>query len=313
MVQLLYKVQTRFLFHANIRIKIPDCYDDSVFDELYAVLEEVDKKMNSYREGSSIDRINRRAGHFVEVDNETIQVLREVLRFSVLFDGTYDITIMPLIRLWGFYNEKQRNIPSYNQIKETQRYVNYRNIEIEGNNVRIGYNQEIITGSFLKSYAVDKLIVKMRELGITDAVVNAGGSTIATINNKIHPAWDVNVRHPETKELLYTLPVANQCYSTSSQLQTFVDIRGRKYGHILNPLTGYPAENRQIGIISNNCMTGDIISTALFSETPEGFLRKMELLSLYCHVEGYMLDDENHITCTKGFKEKIITKNIEAI
>lgn len=298
-MQLLYKTQTRFIFHAHIKIKIPDCYEDSIFDQLYAVLEEVDKKMNSYQPGSSIDRINKQAGDFVEVDDETIQLLSEVIRLSAFFDGMYDITIMPLIRLWGFYQEKPQCIPSARQIKKVKAYVDYRNIKIEGNKVRIGRRQEIITGSFLKSYAVDKLIKKMKELGIKDAIVNAGGSTIAAINNDIHPEWLVNIREPDNNSLICTLPISNQCYSTSCQSTTFVDICGKNYGHILNPITGYPSANKQIGIISDTCMLGDIIATGLFNEKPEGFLEKMKRLSLRYAPEGYLMDENGKVTCTE--------------
>jgi thiamine biosynthesis lipoprotein len=292
-MDLLYKAQTRFLFHAHIKIKLSAFYEDSIFDELFALLEDIDKKYNSYQPDSYIDRINKNSGSFVEVDDETINILKQVIRISGFFDGMYDITVMPLIRLWGFYKDEQKQIPSIEDIKEVQKLIDYKKIEIKGNQVKIGKGQEIITGSFIKAYAVDRLADKMTEIGITDAIINAGGSTIRAINNESHPSWQILVRHPRSEELLFKLK--NETYSTSSQAKTYVSIDGKEYGHILNPISGFPSDNKQVGIISDSCMIGDIISTALFNESPEGFLRKTELLSKDFNIKGFMIDNNNKI------------------
>lgn len=298
-MDLLYKAQTRFLFHAHIKIKLSAFYQDSIFDELFAILEDVDKKYNSYQRGSFFDLINQGNGSFVEVDDQTIDILNQVIRLSDFFNGTYDITIMPLIRLWGFYKGEQRQIPSKKEIEETRKLVDYRNIEIRENQVRIEKGQEIITGSFIKAYAVDQLVSRMMKLGITDAIINAGGSTIRAINNESHPSWQVMVRHPKSEKALFKINITDETYSTSSQAKTFINIDGVEYGHILNPITGFPSTNKQVGIISDSCMTGDIISTALFNESPEGFLQKIELLSKDYNIEGFMIDSEDRIIKSK--------------
>lgn len=298
----LYKAQTRFLFHAHIKIKISAFYEDSIFDELFVVMEDVDKKYNSYQPDSYIDRINKNAGSFVEVDDETVQILRQVTDLSEYFGGAYDITIMPLIRLWGFYKNEQKKVPSIEKIAKVQKLVDYKKIVIENNKVKINEGQEIITGSFIKAYAVDKLIRKMQEIGISDAIINAGGSTIRAINDEAHSSWQVIVRDPDNDEQLFRLNINNQCYSTSSQSKTFISINDKQYGHILNPLTGFPSSNKQIGIISDSCMVGDIVSTGLFNETLIGFSKKIEELSRDYKIEGFMIDEKGKITYSKEFR-----------
>ncbi|MCM1512475.1 MAG: FAD:protein FMN transferase [Oxalobacter formigenes] len=299
-MELLYKVQERFLFHAHIRIKIPAAWPDTAFDSLYAVLEEVDKKYNSYRAGSTIDQINRNAGRFVEVDNETVSLLKQVIALSDLFDGAYDITIMPLIRLWGFYKNEKRRVPSPEEIAAACRKVNYQQIEIKGNRVRIGPEQEIITGSFIKAYATDRLVAAMREKGIGNAIINAGGSTIFAINPAGDP-WPVSVDAPEGGAALFTLNLDNAAYSTSSQTTAFVDINGKRYGHILNPKTGCPSPNRLTGILSENALTGDILTTGLFNETPESFLKKMQRINSRHPVTGFIMGSDGTVTASPGF------------
>ncbi|NLC22927.1 MAG: FAD:protein FMN transferase [Oxalobacter sp.] len=300
-MDLLYKAQTRFLFHAHIRIKIPAACPDTLFDELYAVLENVDRKYNAYQPGSYIDQINRHAGSFVNVDDETIRMLEQVIDLSVFFDGAYDITIMPLIRLWGFYKDDIRRVPAPDEINAIRHLINYRNIEISGNRVRIGKGQEIITGSFIKAYATDRLAAALQERGIDNAIINAGGSTIRAINTSSDAPWQVNVTHPESEESLFTLNLDNCSYSTSSQSTAFVDIDGKRYGHILNPATGHPATNRLLGIATESAMIGDIISTGLFNETSETFLEKTAQLSLHYPLAGFVLDQDGIITATPNF------------
>lgn len=297
----LYKVQTRFLFRAHIRIKIPAACPDTLFDELYAVLENADRKYNAYQPGSYIDQINRHAGSFVDVDDETIRILEQLIDLSGFFDGTYDITIMPLIRLWGFYRDDIRRVPAPDEIRAIRHLINYRNIEISGNRVRIGKGQEIITGSFIKAYATDRLADAMQERGIDNAIINAGGSTIRAINASSDTPWQVNVSHPENGESLFTLNLDDCSYSTSSQSTAFVDIDGKRYGHILNPVTGYPATNRLLGIATESAMIGDIISTGLFNETPETFLAKTAQLSAHYPLAGFVMDQDGAITATPNF------------
>lgn len=301
---LVYKVQTRWLFHAHIKLKIPVFCDEALFDEFYSILEEVDRKYNSYREDSYFDRINKDAGNFVEVDQETISILKQVIFFSEFFDGEYDITIMPLIRLWGFYKDDQQKLPSNDEIREVREKVDYRKIEIEGDRVRIAKGQEIITGSFIKAYAVDRLVEKMRSLGITDAIINAGGSTIMAVNNNIHPYWSIDVTNPEReKKHLFNLRLSNDCFSTSAQSKMFVDIDNKRYGHILSPRNGYPSENRQVGVITENCFIGDIISTGLFNQSVESFNEKITKLSQYYPVSGFLMDKDGKIVFSSNFEE----------
>lgn len=124
---MMYKVQVRFLFHSDIKIKIPEIYDDSVFDDLFGILEEVNKRYNSYSENSYIDKINKNSGHFVKVDIETVEILRKVIHLSKIIGGEYDITIMPLIRLWGFYKQNPV-LPYFEKIKKVKRLVDYKKL-----------------------------------------------------------------------------------------------------------------------------------------------------------------------------------------
>ena len=322
-----YKVQTRFLFHTNIKIKIPDSFENKVFDELFEILEDVNKNYNSYSKNSYIDKINKNNGKFVQVNEETVNLLEKVVHFSETMNGEYDITIMPLIKLWGFYKENSDKIPENLEIKKIKKLVDYKKIIIDKKNlkVKIDKNQEIITGSFIKAYAIDKAIQKMKELKIDDAIINAGGSSIAAING-----WGIIVENPEpekkllknddgkilkiTKEKyegnneyndLFEIEIKDLTYSTSNQVNTFLEIDSEKYGHIISPKTGFPAKNKQIGIITENAFFGDMISTGLYNQTPKNFHEIIKKLSKEIKIEGYLIDENGEIHYTDGFLEYV--------
>ena len=313
---MMYKVQVRFLFHSDIKIKIPEIYDDSIFDKLFGILENVDEKYNSYSENSYIDKINKNSGHFVKVNDETIEILSKIIHLSKIIGGEYDITIMPLIRLWGFYKQNPI-LPSLDKIKKVKRLVDYKKIIIDKkrNRVKIEKNQEIITGSFIKAYAIEKIVEEMKKIGIKDAIVNAGGSSIIAINE-----WGIIAENPEEeREILRTekgmpikitqnqyagndeyndlfeIKIKNKSFSTSNQKNTYILINNEKYGHIISPKTGFPSQNKQVGVITENAFFGDIISTGMYNQTPEKFYEIMGKLSKEMEISGFLIDKDGEI------------------
>lgn len=285
---MMYKVQVRFLFHSDIKIKIPEIYDDSVFDDLFGILEEVNKRYNSYSENSYIDKINKNSGYFVKVDIETVEILRKVIHLSKIIGGEYDITIMPLIRLWGFYKQNPV-LPCFEKIKKVKRLVDYKKIIIDKKRNRV-------------------------KIGIKDAIVNAGGSSIIAIDE-----WGIIAENPEDeKEVLrningmpvritkyeysgngdndlFEIKIKNMSYSTSNQKNTYLMINNEKYGHIISPKTGFPSQNKQVGVITENAFFGDIISTGLYNQIPEGFYEIMEKLSCEMEISGFLIDKSGKI------------------
>jgi len=306
--QLLYHTQTRWLFHAHIKLKFSLFLPESLFDELFALMEEIDTRYNSYSEDSFIDRINRQAGNFVDTDETTVGLLNRLHQLAGDLEDQYDITVMPLIRLWGFYKNEGWRVPTEHEIQTVLARVGYRSVQTDGIRVRIERGQEIITGSFLKAFAVDKVAEQMRRSGIDNAIINAGGSSICAINNEAHPYWEIEIDDTEDGEqCLFCLRLANRCYSTSATNNTYLQIDGKRYGHILSPKSGYPSENRQVGIISHDAMTGDVLSTGLFNFDKTVFLHKMEELSRKYGVEGFMTDKNGDTVFSAGFKKYIVS------
>lgn len=290
-----YIAQTRNLFHCHIKIKIPEYYDESILDEGFAILEAIDRQYNSYQRGSFFWNINQNAGNWVAVDEATIHMLETSLKIAEWTDGVYDATSMPLIRAWGFYDREVCQ-PSQSTLADALEKVNYQQVQIRDSQVKIQTGQELITGSFIKAYAVDQLVQWLKALGINDAILNAGGSTIYALNDEDHPYWQVNIPgKSDTGGVADSYQLSNACFSLSARAHHFVEIAGKRYGHILNAKTGFPSSNWQAGVISSEAFTGDMVSTALFATPRDCFAAQCCRLSNHLIFKAFLMDEQGGV------------------
>lgn len=262
----MYIAKTNYLFHCNIKIKIPEKFGEVLLDESFDFLRSIDLKYNSYQQDSFFSRINENAGKWVNIDDDCVYMIKHLLTISECTNGAYDISCMPLLKLWGFYRTNNQDIPSEQEIDNTLQKVNYRNIQLDENRVRISEQQEIITGSFIKSFAVDKVIHFLKSKGVSDAIINAGGSTIYGINNNIHESWKINIPNTNPMETTsHQITIRNQCFCLSAQANNNITIQGKRYGHILNSATGHPSPTLQVGVWCDSAFLCDALSTAIYS------------------------------------------------
>lgn len=297
-----YITQTRFIFHCHFKIKIPLEYGESFLDSCFELLENIDKRYNSYQSNSLFDQINKQAGNWVKVDSDCIKLLQTVLQISELTNGSFDISCMPLLQLWGFYRNENNKIPSESEIDNCLKKVDYRKIEIQENKVRIAADQQIITGSFIKAFAVDKLVEMLKKAKISDAIINAGGSTIMALNDASHPSWKINIPDSNnSNEFMEQIQLSNQCFSLSAKANNHLIIKGKSYGHILNAKTGFPSTTNQVGIITQNALLGDLLSTAIFSLSDNETDSVVQKLALHFDFAYFKRNENNIKTYNKCF------------
>jgi thiamine biosynthesis lipoprotein len=298
-----YLAQTRRIFHCNCKIKIPIEFGEQLLEESFEVLEEIDRKYNSYVSGSYFNRINEMHGKWTAVDQSCIEMINTIKKVSAITKGHYDITCMPLLKLWGFYKEDNFKLPKSDEIAAALTKVNFRSIVTDGLNVKIDAEQEIITGSFIKAFAVDKTIAFLKKQGVTDAIINAGGSTISSLNDNSHPTWKINIPDPFVKDGLKTgLQINSQTFSLSGSLDNHLIIDGKKYGHILNCVSGYPSETVQTGVLTKSAFLGDILSTALFT-VPDSMRNEVTAeLKKHFDFDYFIIDNDNKKTLTECFQ-----------
>jgi len=236
-------------------------------------IERVDDKFNTHKENSLIYKLNHNPGKFFELDSEGLYLFLGVEQIYNLSKTKYDITITPLMKLWGFFDESDRvKIPKKDELEKAIMMVDYKNLEVVGNKIRLRTSKnEIDTGSFLKGYAIHRAKIILAENGVEHAFISAI-SSIETLNTKPEgKSWKIGLQNPEDPSKIYHIVgVSDKSLGVSGDYQTYVEIDGKKYHHLIDKRTGYPVRDRKmVVIIGEDGFFADMYSTAFFSMSIE--------------------------------------------
>ena len=227
----------------------------------------LDEMLSNYKPASDWSDVNRRAGDGpVHVSSELFQLLSACLEYSRESEGTFDITVGPLMKVWGFY-KGSGHLPHRAEVRGATSYVGYRNILLDpaAQTVRFARKGvEIDPGGIGKGYAVDRIAQILKDDGIDRALVSGGGSSIYAIgappNEK---GWKVDIKNPrEPSKAVATIYLKDQSMSTSGDYEKFFYAEGALYSHIMDPRTGYPAQ----GMLSVSVITPKTIDSEAWAK-----------------------------------------------
>ena len=284
----------KFLFGTYISITVYDKDEklaNKAIEAAFQEIERIDNKFNSKVKGSVIDKLNSGKEKKIELDEEGVYIFQNLKSIYELSHGKYDITIGPLLDIWDFGAKEQREIPSVEELKKSMKHIGFSKVILEDNILYFSEEGvEIDTGSFLKGYAIEKAKEVMRNLGITSAFISSI-SSIETINTKPNGKnWKIGIENPDnTQELLGVVELNNQGMGVSGDYQTYVEIDGKRYHHILDKSTGFPVEDKKmIVVISDNAFFSDMYSTAFFTMPIEEILDYSDKNNL-----GVLIVDKN--------------------
>jgi thiamine biosynthesis lipoprotein len=230
----------------------------------------VDSLMSNWTTTSEVARINREAGRpgGTRVESEVARVIALSLRLWRESEGAYDITVEPLVRLWGFLGGPRR-VPSDAEIAGVLPRVGARHVHFDPQARRIRFDRpdvRIDLGGIAKGYAVEVAADSLRARGVHDALVDVSGNMFALGTPPGSPAWRIGIRDPRDRIPYFaSIGLSGQGISTSGQYEQFIAADGRTYGHILDPHTGRPAADLiSVTIVSASALTCDAWDTPLF-------------------------------------------------
>ena len=243
-------------------------------DGLEAALGEarrLEAMLSNYAPASEWSRLNRLAAERpVPVSQEMFDLLSFCVDFGRQSEGAFDITVGPLMRVWGFYKGSGR-LPSKAEISQAEADVGYQNIVLDAANRTVGFSKagvEVDPGGIGKGYAVEKMIEKLKEHGIRSALVSAGGSSIYGLGAPPSDTagWTVRIRHPRKwSETVQELQLKDESLSTSGDYEKFFEAGGKIYSHIMDPRTGYPAEGAlSVSVVAPNTLTSEAWTKPFF-------------------------------------------------
>jgi thiamine biosynthesis lipoprotein len=272
------------------------------FDEM----ERVEGLMSWKIPGSDVSGINRWAGiKAVQVSPEVLRVIRRAEEISKASEGYFDISIGPLLDLWGFEGNGGR-IPGEGEIKEAIHSVNYRSIHVDEGSSTIklnGKGMRIDLGGIAKGYAVDRAFELLKSRGYRNAIVNAGGD-VRVGGRKPQGPWVIGIQDPRDRsQVMATFDAGEIAVATSGDYERYFVVDGRRYHHLLNPFTGFPARHfRSVTILTRDALSADGLSTAVFVMGPKRGLRLIEAME---GVEGLIISADGKTIASEGLKDKI--------
>lgn len=246
----------------------------------------IEDKYSRYDKQSVCSIINAKAGQSVAIDQETYLLLNFAQQCYQLSDGLFDISSGVLRQAWLF--DGSDNLPSKAKVSQTLKFVGWRKIKFDQQQITLANNMEIDFGGIGKEYAVDRAIILAKQITNKPVLVNLGGDlgvTTARLNNE---AWHVAIEHPDIDEESGDVTKQDMIVSlkqgalaTSGDARRFLLKEGKRYGHILNAKTGWPIENapRSMTVVAPQCIQAGILATLslLQGNNAEQFLTEQDI------------------------------------
>lgn len=273
--------RSRILMGTTVEIKVPQQKGlgprviEAAIDKAFGEIERCEALFSVYKTDSEISRINRlkKKNKALKISEETFSIIKSSKEYCEKTGGAFDITVKPLVDLWGFHEarsaKREVRIPSDDSIREALNRVGSRHIVLDELKRTIAFDvdgMEIDLGGVAKGYAADRATGVLKSCGIKNAIVNAGGDMYCLGRKSKKHLWKAGVRHPRKKdEIFFELHIENKGIVTSGDYERYFDVDGRRYSHIIDPKTGYPVEEKVVSatVIADDAETADMLATAL--------------------------------------------------
>jgi thiamine biosynthesis lipoprotein len=232
----------------------------------------LEARLTVFRDTSEISHINRSAADQpVRVHPGLFQLLQRAAALHVSTDGAFDITSTPLSRCWGFLRREGR-VPTDEAIARARALVGMRLVALDEERETVRFARpgvELNLGGIGKGFALDLMAAKLERLGVEHALLSAGSSSIRAIGAD-RGGWPVNLRPRLADGTVARIRLRGTAMGTSGAGEQYVLADGRRYGHVLDPRTGWPADGvRSATVITTSAATADALSTAFLVSGPE--------------------------------------------
>ncbi len=280
---------------------------ERVAEKAFERIKEIETLMSANIQDSDVGRVNGEAGtRWVKVHEDTLEVIKRGIYYGELSGGLFDITVGPLVKLWGIGTENPR-VPSSGELEDAVKLIDYRDIGIKEEDGQVMLKNPgmmIDLGGIAKGYAADEVKNVMLSEGIDHAIINLGGNVL-TVGGKYDGGyWKIGVQDPDapTGSPMGTVKVKDRAVVTSGDYERYFEKDGKRYHHILNPATGYPENNglKGVTIVTPVSFDADALSTTVFLM---GLDKGMELVENLEDVEAVFITGDKRVFVSSGLKE----------
>ena len=287
--------------------------DSSLNNEILAELAKVDSALSMFNKQSVISRIN--SGEDVKTNEMFDTVFNLAEKISDDTDGAFDITVAPLVNVWGF-GFKTGNPPTKAAIDSLRSIVGYQKIALKDGHVRKSDPRVMLDCSAIaKGYGCDVVAALLRRHGIDNYMVEIGGEVVTQGISEKRLPWKIGVTKPTDdslavdKELQTVLNVKNMAMATSGNYRNFYYKNGKKYAHTIDPKTGYPVQHNILSatVLAKHCAEADAYATSFMVMGMEGAKR---ILEKHSELMAYLIyadkDGNMQVWYSPSMKDKIL-------
>jgi thiamine biosynthesis lipoprotein len=263
--------KTEYMLGTICTIKVYDGSKDEALDKAFQRVKQIENEMSINEEGTEFDAVANSAGKdFVKVSDDTFAVLKKGLYYSQQSQGAFDITIGPLVKLWGIGTDKAK-VPTQSEIDAAKSLVGYKDLVLDEANKKAMLKRPgmaIDAGGIGKGFAADEAAKVLKQYGVKHAIINLGGNVLVLNNNPNGEPWRIGIQNPfePRGESVGVLNVTNKTVVTSGIYERYIEQNGKKYHHILNPFTGYPIENSlaSVTVVTDVSFDADAMTKYIF-------------------------------------------------
>ena len=267
-------------FSVKLHGKKPELLEKAA-EAAFEAVEEVDRTCDDFNPDSEISKLNATAyEHPFKCSPLLWDIISKCQKYHEISDGAFDITISPLMKLWGF-RRKRGEIPSDEEIKQTLLSVGFDKLKLDPENKTVAFSapgMKLDLGGMAKGYAVDLAAKAVLDSGIDSGIINLAGN--AKCLPKPFPGkknYRVGVKNPFDKtSVVDILELLDSSVATSGDYERFVILDGKRYSHIIDPRTGRPAKGEHsVTVVTPSATDADALSTTMFVNGPD-FARKFQ-------------------------------------
>jgi thiamine biosynthesis lipoprotein len=262
----------------------------SILEQALDEVDRIDRLMSHYKPESPLSRINRDAAASpVAVEPELYDFIAEAIRYSRDSDGAFDITVGPLMKVWGFFRGEGR-LPSDQEIETVRPLVGWQHIIMDPEHRTIRFDRpgvELDLGGIAKGYAVDRVVKILRTANVAAALVSAGGSTIYGLGAPpTRNAWAVSIQDPvDSGRVARDVELRDRALSVAGSSEKSFEVDGVRYSHIMDPRTGRPVQGvLTVAVVTKTGTEGDALDDALFVLGPvrsRKYLKRLDAVEMF--------------------------------
>lgn len=275
-------------------------------DSVIAEITRIENLISDWKSDSQVSEVNQNAGiRPVKVDREVFELTQRAIRFSEVTNGAFDISFAAMDKIWKF-DGSMTEMPSAEAIKKSVEKVGYKNIVLDSMQSTIYLTlkgMKIGFGALGEGYATDKCRDMMLAKGIKAGIINGSGDMSTWGKQPNGKAWNIGITNPfEPEKLLAVVPLQQDAVTTSGSYEKFVVFNGKRYSHIINPATGYPATGLcSVTVFGPAAETANGLSTSLMVL---GKTAGLLLLNKYPDYSCIMITDDGKVVKSKNFRIK---------